>query len=60
MEDLIQLLADKKRLPYHKKCEWVIIYINIIEGIFNKILYFFSWKQLFGNVFKCAAPNDVL
>ncbi|CCD66520.2 TBC domain-containing protein kinase-like protein [Caenorhabditis elegans] len=31
MEDLIQLLADKKRLPYHKKCEW-------LEAIIRKCL----------------------
>ncbi|CAO4366026.1 unnamed protein product [Caenorhabditis nigoni] len=23
MEDIIQLLTNKKRLPYHKKCEWL-------------------------------------
>ncbi|CAL2033562.1 unnamed protein product [Caenorhabditis brenneri] len=23
MDDIIQLLAEKKRLPYHKKCDWL-------------------------------------
>ncbi|KAF1765935.1 hypothetical protein GCK72_005888 [Caenorhabditis remanei] len=40
MDDIIQLLIDKKRLPYHKKCEWLETVIrNCLQmGCSNRIL----------------------